>query len=243
MANTTYIGMSAALAADHRLDVVSNNLANANTVGFRQQRTVFEQFLVNTNDGSPAQKGFTSVIDTAVDTHAGELEHTNNPMDVAIQGEGYFVVRGPQGLLTTRAGALQLDPAGNLTDASGFPVLGGTVEQGLNPIQVSPGGRDLQIAADGSVMQDGAAVARIAIVNIDPTQPLEPIGNAHFQVAPNGLQTVQNPTLAVGYLESSNVDLIRGMVELIEVTHDSESAHKLMNEARKLDRAILQSAR
>ena len=105
MANGIYIGMSGAIAAQRRLDVVANNVANANTPGFRQQRAQFETFLVQTNDQRPIEKGFVAATATHTDDSAGAIMQTGNPLDVAIDGKGWFMVKDANGQsLLTRSG-------------------------------------------------------------------------------------------------------------------------------------------
>src|SRR5690606_27063976 len=186
MANSTYIGMSSAIAAQRRLEIASHNLANANTVGFRQQRMVFQDFLVDTLDGAPAEKGFTAVMQTMVDNSHGVMEPTGNPLDLAIRGEGFFAVQGPQGVLLSRAGNFQMDLGGNLVDASGYPVLAGNPRDGFRPVVVRPNAGPVSVQADGSVEQDGTTLARIAIVNADAAA-VTPVGGAHLQAPPQTL--------------------------------------------------------
>lgn len=238
MANGVYIGMSAALASQHRLEVVANNIANSNTVGFRQQRVVFGEYLVQTLDGTPSQKGFTAIDETALDRTAGALQQTGNPLDLAIEGDGYFAMRGPQGIMVSRAGNFRMQADGTIVDASGLPVLAGSPQAGLNPITVRPDGGPVRVGSDGTVMQGGTELARIAVVTVDGPG-LTPTGGAHLQAAPGSLKSADGATLTPGYLEGSNIDPVRGMVELIEISQDYQSSQKLMAEFRKLDRAVM----
>lgn len=238
MANGVYIGMSAALASQSRLEIVSNNIANANTVGYKQQKVVFDQVLVETLDGSESTKGFTSVSQSVVDSTAGELERTGNPLDLAIKGEGYFMVRNAGANFLTRAGNLQVAPDGTLTDASGMAVLGGSLEDGLQPIVLRPDGGPVRAAADGTLEQGGTPLARLAVVTAEP-DALVPQGNTHFSADEGAIRGVDAPQIAVGFLEASNVNVVRGMVELIEISQDHQTSHKLMSESRKLDRQIM----
>lgn len=237
MANGVYIGMSAAIAAERRLEVTANNIANVDTVGFRQQRVVFGEHLVRTLDGTPAQKGFTAVDASVLDATAGALTATGNPLDLAIDGDGYFAMRSPQGVLVSRAGNFAMNEEGMLVDASGLPVLGGSPEQGLSPIMLRPDGGPVSVGTDGTVTQDGTPLAQIAVVTADGTG-LTPTGGAHLQAAAGALRTA-DATLHSGHLESSNVNPVRGMVDLVEVSHDYQRSQKLMSEFRKLDRAIM----
>lgn len=242
MANSVYMGMSAAIAAQKRLEVAANNIANTNTVGFRQQRVIFQDFLVETLDGNPSEKGFTSLTQTVVDRQSGELQHTGNPLDVALGSEGFFVMQGPQGVVMSRAGNFKLDVDGALVDASGYPVLSGSPEKGFVPVLTRPQGGPVSVNAEGMIEQGGTPLAQLAVVTVNATE-LTALGGAHLTAPPAAMRSLENPDLAPGYLEGSNVNAIRGMVDLIEVNRDYHHATKAMAQSRKLDEAILKVAR
>jgi len=237
VANSVYMGMSAALAAQRRLEVASNNVANVNTAGFRQQHVVFQDFLVQTLDGTPSQKGFTALTETVVDRSAGPMEQTGNPLDVAIRDDGYFVVEGPGGPLLSRAGSFQVTTDGQLVDASGYSVLSGNPDDGFSPVQTRPDAGPVRVTADGTVEQGGTPLAVLAVVTVDDSK-VTPAGGAHLQ-APVEAMTATRADLAPGYLEGSNVNVVRGMVDLIEINRDYQTASKLMSESRKLDEAVI----
>ncbi|HWB75591.1 MAG TPA: flagellar hook basal-body protein [Nannocystaceae bacterium] len=245
MANGIYIGMSGAIAAQRRLDVVANNVANANTPGFRQQRAQFETFLVQTNDQRPIEKGFVAATATHTDDSAGAIMQTGNPLDVAIDGKGWFAVRGADGQpLLTRAGNFHLGSDGTLLDTMGNAVLSGP---GLNggPIQLRSDGGQPSVGSDGSVSQDGTVVATLSVVDVE-TSKLQPVGNTHFRLvsAATGvadIRPLENATVAGGALESSNVNPVRGLVELVQLTQDFQSSQKVMAEYRRLDQKLLSS--
>jgi flagellar basal body rod protein FlgG len=234
--------MSSALAAEKRLEIAANNVANANTIGFRQQRPVFESFLVQTLDGSPSQKGGTAITETVVDRQAGELQQTGNPLDLAIEGDGFFVTRGAAGLMLTRAGNFEMSVDGTLIDPAGNPVLAGSPDEGFTEIIARPEGGPVRVGDDGSITQDGTPLATIAVVTADQAG-LIPTGGAQLFAQPQSLVAVQPARVAVGYLEGSNVNPVRGMVELIAVSRDHQSAQKLMNQSRELDKAIINASR
>jgi len=238
VANSVYIGMSAAMASEARLQVVANNVANVSTAGFRGQRVAFQDVLVATLDGRPAEKGFAQAADTAIDDASGPLEHTGNPLDVAIRDDGYFVVSSPQGFMATRAGSFQTDVEGTLVDPSGRPVMAGGPPDAFSPIRARPGGGPVSVLDDGTIMQDGTALAQLAVVQVDAAN-LTPAGGSHLIVERGAMRPVQTPDLAVGYVEGSNVNAIRGMVELIEVSRDYQNATKMMSEARRLDQKLM----
>jgi flagellar basal body rod protein FlgG len=239
MANGIYIAMSGAIAAQQRLDLVANTVANASTPGFRQARAQFSAFVVPTDDGRPQQKGFVSLTGTAVDDTPGNITASANPLDVAVDGRGYFVVQGPDGPLVTRAGNFRLGNDGRLVDVLGNPVLGGSGSAG-SPIQLRPEGGQPSVGSDGSVTQDGTIVARLAIVDVDPTR-LVPVGDTHLRAAAADMQDLPDARVQGGAIESSNVNPVRGLVELVQLTQDFQTSHKVMAEYRRLDQKILSS--
>jgi len=237
MANGIYIPMSGAMAAEKRLDVVAHNVANANTPGFRQQRVQFSSFLVDTGDGRPAEKGFVAIGEGRIDDTAGAIAQTGNPLDVAIDGAGYFVVQGPEGPLLTRNGALRMQADGTLVDAGNLPVLG----TNRAPIRLRPEGGQPSVGRDGTIGQDGTVVATMAVVTVDATR-LQPVGDTHLRAAAADMQPA-TASIVGGALESSNVNPVRGLVELVQLTQDFQTQNRVMNEYRKLDGKTIASAR
>ncbi len=240
MANGIYIGMSGAIAAQRRLDVVANNVANANTTGFRQQRAQFESYLVPTGDQRPVEKGFVGLSNVYTDTQAGALQTTGNPLDMAVEGDGYFMVKGPSGnSLMTRAGNFHTDAEGTLTDAQGNAVLSGPLGAG-GPISLRPGGGQPSVGIDGTISQDGTVVATLALVDVDATK-LQRMGDTHFSASPADLRPAAGSSVHAGVLETSNVNPVRGLVELVQLTQEFQTGHKVMAEYRRLDQRLLSS--
>jgi flagellar basal body rod protein FlgG len=228
--------MSGAMAAERRLEVVANNVANANTPGFRQQRVSFESFLVATDDRRPAEKGFVGIGEGRVDLTPGAIGTTGNPMDIALDGPGFFLVQGQGGPLLTRNGALRMQPDGTLVDGGGLPMLG----TNRAPIRLRPDGGQPSVGSDGSISQAGTVVASLGLVTVDPTR-LQPVGDMHMRAAPEDLVPAKTPVVA-GALESSNVNPVRGLVELVQLTQDFQTQNRVMTEYRKLDQKTLSKA-
>ena len=108
-----------------RLEVVANNVANVNTAGFKQTRIAFQDFLVKEGPDGITDKGFSAMALTQTDLTAGGLQPTGNPLDVALSGPGFFMVRGPDGDTLTRNGSFRISADGTLVNANGMTVLGG----------------------------------------------------------------------------------------------------------------------
>lgn len=240
MANGIYIGMSGAIAAQRRLDVVANNVANASTPGFRQQRAEFQSFLVGTGETQrPIEKGFVALSGTHVDDSPGVISQTGNPLDVAIDGPGWFVVDASSsggGQLLTRAGNFRMATDGTLVDQMGNAIAS---DNGA-PIRLRPEGGPPSVGSDGTISQDGTTIARLSIVTV-PTERLEPVGDTHMRAAPADMQRAPDATVAGGALEGSNVNPVRGLVELVQLTQEFQTNQKVMGEYRRLDQKLLSS--
>lgn len=239
MANSVYIPMSAAVAADQKITVVSNNLANVDTAGFKQLRTSFQQFLVDANGETP-EKGFTAMVETRNDLGGGVMRQTGNPLDVALGGDGFLMLRTPTGDVLTRAGNLHMAGDGTLVNAAGHPVLAGDVRtEDMAPVRVNPDGGRVEIGPDGRVSQGGTPLATMAVVTVTDPQQLSHLEGSNFTAPRESLAPVARPDLQQGYLEESNVNAVHGMIALIEANRDFERASKLMNQFNQLDKRAL----
>ena len=239
MANSVYIPLSAAVAADRQITVVSNNLANVDTTGYKQLRTSFQEFLVEA-DGETPEKGFTAMVETRNDLRAGAVRKTGNPLDVALGGDGFLMLRTPNGDVLTRAGNLHVGPDGTLVNAAGHPVLSGDPTTGpMNPIRVAPDGGRIDIGMDGRIEQSGTPLATLAVVTVSEPQQLAHLEGSVYTAPREALATAPSPEVLQGHLESSNVNAVHGMIQLIEANRDFERATKLMNQFQQLDKRAL----
>ena len=152
MENTLLIGLSRQVTLERQMDVIANNVANVNTNGYKADRSLFQEFLMPTaredNFAAGRDRRISHVVDRATlhDFAQGSADHTKNPLDVAISGDGFFTVQTPAGERYTRDGGFQINNQGQLVNASGFPVLGTG-----GPIQFQQTDKQVQIAADGTV--------------------------------------------------------------------------------------------
>ncbi|QXD16012.1 flagellar basal-body rod protein FlgF [Rhodocaloribacter litoris] len=191
---------------------IANNLANANTVGYKQDRTFTEILNEEINvEGAPQS---IKRMEQWADLSAGDLEQTGNPLDVAIEGEGFFVLTDETTGTPryTRAGRFVLDAEGTLRDAQGH-----LVEGEAGPIQLpTADGGPVVIDRDGTVRVDGKEVGRLRIVTFDNPAALRRLDGAAFDAGGMEPVDVEHPNLHQGYLEQSNVDPLRALTEMIE---------------------------
>lgn len=220
-----YIASEGMSARQRAQDILASNLANLNTTGFKADRPVFqavyERAVYRLEGARSAPIGTLSagtlVAGAFTDLQPGPLQTTGNPLDVAIEGQGFFAVQTPRGVRYTRAGAFQLNAEGVLTTREGYAVLS---EQG-EPIRI-PRNATFTIGEDGAIRVNNTLLARLQIVQGTLTKDPEGwfVGNA---------TPLPNPRLVVGALEASNVNLVREMVSMIELMRAYESHQKVIH--------------
>ncbi len=199
-----------------RLDHVTNNLANANTPGFKAEYLNFAR--ESQNDGLAPESG-----QMAVNFAPGMLQETGNPLDAALKDDGFFVVEtGQGGLAYTRQGNFALDENGYLVTAAGDKVLGAS-----GPIQVE--GDRISIDDQGRVISDGDEAGRLRIVRFEFPQLLQRKGSGLFTDPGNAGETpVENPQVKSGSLELSNVNAVKEMVMMIDIQRTFEAYQKVI---------------
>jgi flagellar basal-body rod protein FlgF/flagellar basal-body rod protein FlgG len=215
-----YAACTALISRTQALDTIANNLANANTVGFRAQHNVFSAMLANATDSSnsPLNKAINSyavLSGITVDQTQGALQKTGNNLDLAIQGPGFFEVQTPGGPMYTRDGSFQVSSNGQLTTASGDPVMGAG-----GPLTLPPG--EVSISADGTISSRGAVAGKVKVVEFKPGTTLTSAGETYYSVPPDSEAATTESSVKQGMLESSNVNPVTSMVELITAQRSAE---------------------
>jgi flagellar basal-body rod protein FlgF len=242
------VGLSLQVALSRQLEVVSNNVANLNTTGFKSDHALFEEFLSPEarQELFPAGDARVSFVnDRGVwhDFSQGPTQSTGNPLDVAIDGDAYLVVQTPNGDRYTRNGALQTNATGQLVNTEGMPVLG---ENG--PITLQPGDRNIVISPDGRVsVNEGASVktegfrGKLRLVRFAQPQALQKDGTSNF-LAPDGVTPGAAPGARIqqGAIEKSNVNGVLEMTRLIEITRTYTQVSTILQQQSDLRRSAIQ---
>ena len=212
---TTSLAASRLVAQQRAMDITANNIANANTPGFRTERVQFSDWIdpqLNTA-AVPGGRGITYSQDRATyrESQPGTLTHTANPLDLALTGDGYFTVNTKTGPRLTRDGRLGLLPNGTLADSSGNAVL----DTNGKPIQMAPTDTQISIAGDGSISTENGSVGKIGIVQ--PTDPmrLRAEGATNF-VADSPTTPVASPSIVQGAIEDSNVQPVMEVTRMMD---------------------------
>ena len=224
MGNGIYSAGTGLLARTQELDVAANNLANANTSGFRGERVSFKTQLMTaaTNASSRAVNTFGVLGASRTDFSQGSLEHTGSPLDLALEGSGFFAVQSPTGVQYTRDGNFHLTATGALETGQGYAVLGNS-----GPITLPQG--DVQIGSSGVISVDGAVAGELQLVQFDPSTPLTSLGNAYYSAPTAAATTATDSKVSQGSLESSNVNPVGGAVGLIEIQRNAEMLQRAVN--------------
>ena len=233
MSEGIYTALSGAIATQTQLEVSSHNLANVATPGFRNKRVSFTEVMVDTQ-GRDSQ---VVVDDVATDLNPAQLHQTGNAMDVAMSGDGFFLVGDPANPTITRDGRFQLSPEGQLTTNQGLPVL----DPGGNPIQLNALPDDVLFAADGSIWDQYGPVGQLGIVNVVNRANLQSVGDGLMTTPANNLQAAEQVDVVQGAYEGSNVNAMRGMTEMITLHRYFETMNTLIQQHRDTDRTAVRS--
>ncbi len=173
MQNGLYVALSGQVSVQRRLETIANNVANMNTTGFRADAVRFEEQVAKAGDNSLS---YVSSGDEFVSRRQGPLTRTNNELDVAVQGEGWFAINQNGQTVYTRDGRFQLSENGSLLNVNGAPVL----DAGGAPIQLNPDGGAPAISGDGMITQGGRQAGAIGLFELDSSANLSRAGSSGF---------------------------------------------------------------
>lgn len=218
------LSVAGALRQQKRFEMISQNLSNVQTFGYKKDVSLFSLLLAHSVKRFEHEQADFS----KVSFQQGNIEKTGNPYDLAIEGEGFFKVMTPKGVRYTRSGQFRLDKAGRLVYAMGFPVLGRNGE-----IKVS--GKEMVVEKGGRILLDGKEVDRIALVTFDDLTKLTKESLTLF--APEIQQKekeAENAMVLQGYLEESNVNSAEEMIRLIDALRTYEANMKVIQSRDEL---------
>lgn len=247
---SAYTGM---LSEQKRLDVVSNNVANAATVGYKKDGVTNQSFQeLLTVKSKDATVGYanerigsmslgTKIGEVYVDYKQGSLQETGNPFDLAISGNGFFqiAVTGDNGTETikyTRDGSFKVDSEGYVVDNEGNHLVG---ESGY--VQIADAAGEVAIDESGAIYCNGVQVDTIKLVDFEDYDYLQKYGNNMWQTVDGAVEIDAKGGMLQGYLEQSNVQSVDEMINMITITRAFESNQKVMNTIdQMLDKTVNQ---
>ena len=255
MINSLWISKTGMEAQQMQLDVISHNLANVSTTGYKRENAVFEDLMYqnlrqvgsNTSDQSQLPTGLhlglgVRVVATSRTFSQGTIQQTSNNLDVAIKGNGFFQITLPDGSINyTRDGAFQIDATGRLVTAAGLPV--------ANGITVPAGAKSIAIAANGTVTANVAGntapqpIGTIALATFINPAGLEPQGqNLFAESVASGQASTGVPgtnglgVVTQGFLEASNVNVVQELITMIQ----TQRAYEMNSKAIQTSDQMLQ---
>lgn len=206
------VGAAGIESTDAKVKVMMNNMVNSETPGFRKAETVIKSFPTYLEEAQNRSATQVPKVETVrYDQTPGTLLRTGNKLDMAIGGDGFFVVETPSGKGYTRDGRFSLNKDGNVVSVAGnYPLVG---EGG--PITISPGSK-IEITQTGEILVDGIRQDQVRVVNFEDPSALDPISGSLFKATANAREEIEGvPRILQGYVETSNVNMVDSMMELI----------------------------
>ncbi|MDP7142899.1 MAG: flagellar basal-body rod protein FlgF [Alphaproteobacteria bacterium] len=240
MENTFITGLSGQMALHQQMDIVANNIANMSTPGFKAQNAVFSEYMqkpgpsIETDTDDP-----TSLVMTYgqfQNDAQGPIKKTGNPLDVALEGPGYFGVNTPDGVMYTRAGNFSVSAEGELVTSSGMKVAG----EGGGPISIPADAREIKIGHDGTIATDQGAAGKLMIVEFESSQALEARGNGLYFSDTEGVPTEGKTRALQGTLEGSNVQPVLEMTRMIDISRSYQRTQQMLQSEHERQRSMIQ---
>jgi flagellar basal-body rod protein FlgF len=224
MDTTAYIAISRQTSIFSDINTIANNIANASTAGYRAERTLFEEYLTRTGSaGHRDSLSFTHDIGQFRDARPGPLTITGNSLDLAIRGNGYFVVGNPSEQFYSRTGAFHLDDQGRMVTGQGYPVL----DTQNQPITLPNDGSPITITSDGVISGRSGQIGTLQVVQFADDQALRRTENGVYATDQNATPATDGKVLQ-GSLEGSNVQPIFELTRLVDVSRQYDSTQQLL---------------
>jgi len=224
MENAELVGLSRQVTLRRQMAVVANNLANMNTIGFKSENSVFQEYLSDTakhNGFEKSDRPISFVIDdrTITDLSVGATIQTSNPTDMALEDGQFFSIQTADGVRYTRNGAFKLNAVGQLATSEGNLVLGRA-----GPIQFATGDTKITVSRDGIVSSNDGERGQLAIFQVNEEVSL--LRSADNLFEGGDMRPAENPAVMQGYIEKSNVRGVLEVSRMIEIQRAYESIAK-----------------
>ncbi len=222
MENTLFIALSKQLAIRREMDVIANNLANTSSPGFKNEQMMFVEYLKET--GTNGKVSLVQDISLARDLSEGIFKRTNNVLDVAIHGKGWFVVESPEGERYTRNGHFRLNKEGELVTTTGLRLLTTNGE----PIVFEPGDTDIVIKGDGKVTASGEDRGTLRVVTFENERRLEKVAGNLFRSGETPNEKSESE-IVQGVIEESNVKPVIEITRMIKALRSYQAAQSMVD--------------
>lgn len=231
MDNTKYVALSRQMALWKQMDFVSNNMANMNTSGYKEDEAVFSSYLVKTNGGDGITRYpvyFTQDFGIYKDFKEGPIVETGNTFDLALKGDAFFAVATDKGERYTRKGQFMLDADGKLVTGDGQAVL----SENNEPLFFAPGEKEIVISENGDVSTENGIIGRLKLVSFENNQKLHKVAGTMFENTDgNAMTAAGNDAMVIqGAVEKSNVEPVVEMTRLIKLQRSYEYVQQMIDE-------------
>ena len=235
MENISYIALSYQNALRRQMDVTANNVANMTTPGFKAQEIILTEFIAKPQHATERTSLVLDYGSFRRET-AGAMTVTNNDLDLAIMGDGFFTIQTPEGEKYSRAGSFMLNEQGEVITKTGNRVL----DDGGNAIVVPEGTTKIKISGDGTVAGNNGPFAQIALRRFENSQQLVEAGDNLYDA--NGAEPLPatDAVLKQGMIEGSNVQPVLEMNKMIEILRTYQSVQRLMQNDHERIRSAIQ---
>ncbi|MCI4666372.1 MAG: flagellar hook-basal body complex protein [Neomegalonema sp.] len=233
MDNAGYVLLTRQSGLMDQLDVLATNIANTDTTGYRREATVFSEY-IKTTESKLGSVSMATLRTRYADMTQGVLQKTGSKLDVAIEGEGFFRVRTPDGERLTRAGSFTIATDRSLVTLDGHQVL----DDGGAAITIPPDAADIKIGIDGTLSAKAGQIGKLALVTVEDTASLRR-ADSKLLIANTPLRQAEGARVSQGFLESSNVNPLLEITQLIEVQRAYELGQSLIDtEAKRIEQAV-----
>ncbi len=232
MLDASISGLSLQLTMMRQMDIIAGNIANASTSGFKSQMLVVANASASASPGKDAKQE----IGLARNGSSGALARTDNPLDVAIKGDGYFVVQTPLGERYTRNGRFSFDDQGQLVTADGYAVLG---DDGA-AIEISPAEIEITISSDGTISTEIGVVATLGVVRFADDQLVRRASGGLFMSDARPLPAEES-TVHQGFIEESNVEPILELTKLMTTLRTFQGTQRFLERENDRERRMIQA--
>ncbi len=212
MAVALDITLSMQSALQSKIAVLSNNAANAGTIGFQADSVIFSEFLGQSDNYETYS--YLDDVATVRDLKLGTLERTGNPFHVALQSAGYFAIQTPQGIRYTRSGAFTVNNEGILVDLNGDPVLSADGGEIVIPVE----SETIAIAQDGTMSDQNGILAQLGVFGFDNDYDMEKVGNTQMKTDQGAIPLENKAKVTQGALEQANLNTIKNMTEIMQAS-------------------------